>query len=72
MSLSELLPLAQELPVKDKLRLIQALAAELAGMKEPVPDVPAEPEVPIWTPLGAFEAADALESALKRDELSEP
>jgi hypothetical protein len=47
------------LPRADKLRLMQFLVIDLA-QEEGIPLLSAETEYPIWTPLNAFDAADAL------------
>lgn len=62
MALNELLEAARELDRADKLRMMQFLLAELA--KDESVDLQ-EVEYPIWTPLGAYEAAQTLSDMLK-------
>ena len=62
MSLIELIPSVEALPRLDKLRLMQKLASDLAREEGVV-----EPEIPIWTPLEAYEGAAALQSFLDQE-----
>ena len=64
MSLTELFPAIKMLPRADKLRLMQFLVIDLA-QEEGIPLLSADAEYPIWTPLNAFDAADALLQMLK-------
>ncbi len=64
MSLNELFPAVKTLPRADKLRLMQFLVIDLA-QEEGVPLLAAGSEFPVWTPLGAFDAAEALLRMLK-------
>lgn len=70
MSLTKLLPLLQELPRVDKLRVIQFLAVELAK-EEGINLLEANGQYPIWTPLHAFAAADTLLEALHEEETAD-
>ena len=69
MSLTEVLPEVQTLSRRDKFRLIQLLAQELAqdddGLIEP------GRSYPVWSPDTAFTAAAALLKALD-DEKAQP
>jgi hypothetical protein len=70
MSLNELLPMLQELPRVDKLRLIQFLVFELAR-EENITLFENDSAYPIWTPYNAFEAADVLLGALQEEKITE-
>ncbi len=67
MSISESLPSIHSLPDPEKLQLIRILAEDLtvAG-KFPLQDVAGS--FPVWTPHGAFSAADVLLHALQTDD----
>jgi hypothetical protein len=67
MSLTELLPIVHALPHADKLRLMQALVAELA-QEEGIALTDATTDYPIWSPYNAFDAADTLLQALREDQ----
>ena len=62
-ALPDVLPALRALSRGDKLRVIQQLAADLA-QAEGEPVIESGVAYPIWTPLGAHEAAAALLSAL--------
>ena len=67
MSISELLPAVHSLPDADKLQLIRILAEDLTGIgPSPLDDVTGS--LPVWTPHGAFDAADTLLTALQADD----
>ncbi|MGH9943458.1 MAG: hypothetical protein ACRD9R_14020 [Pyrinomonadaceae bacterium] len=66
MSLTELLLSLKELDRPDKLRVVQFLVNELAREESVLLD--ASMEYPIWSPHGAFAAADALLDALKAED----
>jgi hypothetical protein len=66
MSITELLPVLQELPKADKLRLIQFLVFELAK-DEGITLFEVGQSYPIWTPHHAFSAANTLLNALEED-----
>lgn len=67
MSISELLPVVHSLPDPDKLQLIRILAEDLTGSRlSPLQNVIGS--LPVWTPHGAFEAADILLHALQSDD----
>jgi len=68
MSVIELLPILQELPKADKLRLIQFLVFELAK-DEGITLFEAGQSYPIWTPLHAFSAASTLLDVLENDKV---
>lgn len=72
MTVSELLPALSHLTHADKLRVMQHLASELVQETEPVKEDEASLSpgtvYPVWSPHTAFEAADALLSALAADE----
>lgn len=59
MTLSEMLPTIRSLPRLDKLRLIQLLAADIAGDDGIALDM-ADKTVPIWSPYDSFQGADTL------------
>lgn len=71
MSLAELLPSARELSRADKLRLIQWLAADLAGTDDSA-SLAAGANYPVWSPWGAHEAAAVLLDVLETDERGRP
>ena len=64
MSLTELLPLLQELSRADKLRLIQFLVFELAK-EDNITLLDINGNYPVWSPYNAFEAADTLLETLE-------
>ncbi|MGC1376778.1 MAG: Arc family DNA-binding protein [Anaerolineales bacterium] len=66
-SLTELFPVVQSLPHADKLRLMQALAAELAR-DEGIPLMEDAADYPVWSPYNAFDAAATLLQALDEDQ----
>ena len=68
MLLNELLPILQELPRADKLRLIQFLVFELAK-EDNISLLDINGKYPIWSPYNAFEAADTLLEALEQDKI---
>lgn len=77
MTVSELLPAFSELTHRDKLRVLQHLATELAGepeahMRPPETDLISQTAYPIWSPFAAHDAADALLSALAADSGGQP
>lgn len=67
MPLTELLPILQQLPRADKLRLVQFLVSELAK-EEGVPLLSSDGSYAVWTPYNAFSAADTLLKALAEDQ----
>ena len=67
MSISELLPVVHSLPDPDKLQLIRILAEDLTGNPRPPLDQVAG-SLSIWSPHGAFAAADTLLFALQADD----
>lgn len=69
MPITELLPVLQELPKADKLRLIQFLVFELAK-DEGINLFESGQSYPIWTPHNAFGAANTLLNALQEDKAS--
>lgn len=62
MSLDELLPELQSLSRADRLRIVEFLISELAR-EEGV----TQAACPVWTPYDAFEAAAALQQALRSE-----
>jgi len=66
MSFDELIPVLQELPRADKLRVIQLMAFELAK-EDDTSLFGHRAEYPVWSPYQAFEAADALLNLLRED-----
>ena len=67
--MGDLLPKLRALPRADKLRVMQFLVSELA--KEEGLVLPEEEGVyPLWTPYGAFDAAEALLDALKEEQIT--
>ena len=65
MTVSELLPALSHLNRVEKLRVMQHLATELVNEDET--QFIAGTEYPVWSPHTAYEAADALLSALASD-----
>lgn len=59
MSVLDLLPVLQQLPKADKLRLVQFLIAELVR-EEAIDPITLAGEYPIWSPYNAFQAAEIL------------
>lgn len=59
MTVTELYPTVKMLPRAEKLRLMQFLVVDLAR-EDGIPLLAAGAEYPVWTPLNAFEAGDAL------------
>jgi hypothetical protein len=70
MSLSELLPKLKSLTRADKLRLIQIMVADLA-QEEGVPLIEVGVTYPVWSPYHAFDAAEAMLSALDEEKVRE-
>ena len=66
MTLTELLPSIQSLPRSEKVRLIQLLAADVAGETDIGRDL-AGKTVPIWSPHDAVQGADTLLRVLEAD-----
>lgn len=64
MSLIELLPNIHALPRADKLRLIQMLAQDLADA-EAAPVLEPGGAYDVWSPDGAFDAAEILLDTLR-------
>jgi hypothetical protein len=60
--LAELIPEAKSLSRVDKLRLIQLLAEELAGVEGS--GIEANRSYAVWSPDSAFDAADVMLRAL--------
>jgi hypothetical protein len=59
MSLAQIWPTVQALSRADKTRLVQALVEDLA-QQEGSPRIDTSVSYPIWTPLGADEAAEKM------------
>ena len=70
MSLTELLPVVQDLPRADKLRLMQFLVFEIAR-EESINLFESDIAYPIWTPYNAFEAAGILLESLGEEKATE-
>jgi hypothetical protein len=71
MSLTELLPVIQQLPRADKLRLMQVLVANIAseeGIALPATNVAHA----VWTPFDAYDAAATLLRVLAEDKPTVP
>ncbi|MBL1138381.1 MAG: hypothetical protein HND46_24005 [Chloroflexi bacterium] len=66
MNLAEMLPALKELSPSDKLRVVQFLMVELA--REENSATLAEGSYPVWTPVGAYEAAQTLMDLVKQRE----
>jgi len=66
MSMVELLPAVRSLSRRDKLRLIQMLAAELAQEEDPTPLVLGQ-TYPLWSPVQAYGAAAGLLGVLEAE-----
>jgi hypothetical protein len=69
MSLAQIWPTVQTLSRAEKMRLVQSLVVDLA-QEEGIPLIDASISYPIWTPLGADEAAAILQKYLDESELS--
>ena len=67
MSLTELLPAIHALPRADKLRLMQALVADIAN-EEAVALASTDMSHAIWTPYDAYDAAATLLHVLNEDQ----
>ena len=65
MIVAELYPTVKMLPRAEKLRLMQFLVVDLAR-EDGIPLLAAEAEYPVWTPINAFEAGDALFQLLQK------
>jgi hypothetical protein len=65
MSLSELIPLVNNLSQSDKLSLFKLLAAQIPDAELQI--VFSASEYPIWSPYDATEAADILMQMIKDD-----
>ena len=59
MTLNELLPSLQALPRSDKVRLIQLLAADVAG-EDDIDPIDTGATYPVWSPHEAFDGAATL------------
>jgi hypothetical protein len=66
-SISELIPAVHSLSDPDKLQLIRILAEDLTGGAQ-APLAHIAGSIPVWSPHGAFEAANTLLSALQADD----
>ncbi len=66
MSLVEMLPNIQSLPLADKIRLIQFLAQELA-QRDDAPLLVPDQSYPVWSPDQAFAAAETLLQTLRTE-----
>lgn len=66
MTLAEILTEIRTLPHADKLRLLQRLASDLAH-EEGAAVMEANADYQVWAPHDAYQAADALLSALKAE-----
>lgn len=66
MNLVEMLPALKELTHEDKVRAVQFLMTELA--KEENSATLTEGTYPVWTPVGAYEAAQTLMDLVKQRE----
>jgi len=69
MTVAELLPALSHLTRTDKLRVLQHLATELV---EDEALLPPGAQYPVWSPHTAYDAADALLSALAADTAGPP
>lgn len=65
MTLKELYPLLRDLSRIEKLQAIQLLASELSKSEEEIM-LPAG-DYPVWSPLGAFDAARTMQDMLEVD-----
>jgi hypothetical protein len=61
-----MLPTIETLPLADKLRLIQLLAADVARDEGVLRDL-ADKTIPIWSPYDAIEGAATLQRFLERE-----
>jgi hypothetical protein len=66
MSLAELVPALQDLPRDDKLELIRLLVTDLTR-QEGIDLLQSGASYPVWTPLGAYDAARSLQQLLDHD-----
>jgi hypothetical protein len=69
MSITELLPVVQELPRQEKLQLMQWLATDLAE-QEGVQILKPDTDYPVWSPFDAHEAAATLHAFLEKEKAS--
>ena len=68
-AMGDLLPKLRALPRADKLRIMQFLVSELAR-EEGLVLFEEEGIYPLWTPYGAFDAAEALLEALREEQIT--
>jgi hypothetical protein len=66
MSIAEVLPNVQALSRQDQLRLIEIVAKDLATTEEAMGILPNR-DYPVWSPLGAHEAAATLLKVLDQE-----
>ena len=66
MSLDELLPVVGSLPHQDKICLLQFLANNLA-QEEGLPEIRSGTAFPVWSPYGAYAAAETMGQTLKEE-----
>lgn len=66
MSLAELMPALQNLPRDDKLELFRILVSDLTR-QQGVDWLQQGAAYPVWTPLGAYDAARSLQQLLDQD-----
>jgi hypothetical protein len=59
MELNEIIPVLHDLPRDQKIKIVQILSADLAGISEL--ELYADAAYPIWSPYDAVEAAATLE-----------
>ena len=68
MSIGELIPALHSMPDADKLRLIRILAEDLTQSPDAALAQVAD-DLPVWTPLGACDAAETLHAFLEEQKL---
>ncbi len=66
MSVTELMPVLQNLPRNDKLEVIQLLISDLTR-QEGIDLLQSGASYPIWTPFDAHDAARSLQQLLDQD-----
>jgi hypothetical protein len=66
MSLTELMRALRNLPRDDKLEIIRLLVSDLTG-QEGIDLLQSGASYPIWTPFGAYDAANSLQQLLDED-----
>lgn len=66
MSIADLLPTLKSLPRYEKLQVLSLMASELT-QEAGVDILQSGASYPVWTPLGAYDAAQSLQRLLEED-----